>query len=136
MQVAVIPAKAGIHSANLRESAVQGLDSRPSASSGQAFRGNDWCLEAGPGPNDTITRGNSALHQPPFSFGPAAFPDERHKLAGVEHARLDLASLFEVELEILVPEVSHRNHQPASFCQLVEQGGGTSGAAAVTRMIA
>ena len=88
MQVAVIPAKAGIHSANLRESAVQGLDSR--------FRGNDWCFEAGPGPNDTITRGNSALHQPPFFFGPAAFPDQRHKLAGVEHARLDSSSLFEV----------------------------------------
>ena len=41
LQAAVIPAKAGIHSANLRKRAVHGLDSRPSASSGQAFRGND-----------------------------------------------------------------------------------------------
>jgi len=36
LQGAVIPAKAGIHSANPRKSAVCGLDSR--------FRGNDWCL--------------------------------------------------------------------------------------------
>jgi type II secretory pathway pseudopilin PulG len=37
----VVPAKAGIHSANRPNCAVYGLDSRPSASSGQAFRGND-----------------------------------------------------------------------------------------------
>jgi type II secretory pathway pseudopilin PulG len=38
----VVPAKAGTHSANRRNCAVYGLDSRLWASSGQAFRGNDW----------------------------------------------------------------------------------------------
>jgi len=37
----VIPVKAGVYSANRRKCAVYGLDSRPSARSGQAFRGND-----------------------------------------------------------------------------------------------
>ena len=37
----VIPAKAGIHSERLPTPAVDELDSRPSTSSGQAFRGND-----------------------------------------------------------------------------------------------
>jgi len=46
-EVAVIPAKAGIHSANLRSCAVYKLDSR--------FRGNDWCFEMDPTPNDTTT---------------------------------------------------------------------------------
>jgi len=45
LQAAVIPAKAGIHSANLRESAVNALDSR--------FRGNDRRFKRGPVPNDT-----------------------------------------------------------------------------------
>ena len=40
LRVAVIPAKAGIHSANLREGAADGLDSR--------FRGNDWRVEGDP----------------------------------------------------------------------------------------
>ena len=43
--VAVIPAKAGIHSANLRKCAVEGLDSR--------FRGNDLCFEREPMRNNT-----------------------------------------------------------------------------------
>ena len=47
-QVAVIPAKAGIHPANLREYAVDGLDSR--------FRGNDRRTERDPIANDTSTR--------------------------------------------------------------------------------
>jgi hypothetical protein len=46
-QAAVIPAKAGIHSANLRKCAVDGLDSR--------FRGNDQRFERDPIPNDTTT---------------------------------------------------------------------------------
>jgi len=47
LQAAVIPAKAGIHSANLQKSAVDGLDSR--------FRGNDRRFERDPIPNDTTT---------------------------------------------------------------------------------
>jgi len=50
---AVIPAKAGIHSANLWKCAVAGLDSR--------FRGNDRRLELIPIPNDTST--HSALQE-------------------------------------------------------------------------
>jgi hypothetical protein len=46
--VAVIPAKAGIHSANLRKCAVEGLDSR--------FRRNDQRFERDPIPNDTNTQ--------------------------------------------------------------------------------
>ena len=45
--VAVIPAKAGIHPANLWRCAVHRLDSR--------FRGNDWYFEVDPTPNDTTT---------------------------------------------------------------------------------
>ena len=56
LQAAVIPAKAGIYSGNLRKPAVEGLDSRPSASSGQAFRGNDRRFHRDPIPNDTTTR--------------------------------------------------------------------------------
>jgi hypothetical protein len=41
-QVAVIPAKAGIHSAGFRKCALDGLDSR--------FRGNDWRFERGSRP--------------------------------------------------------------------------------------
>jgi hypothetical protein len=55
----------GIYSANLRKCAVEGVDSRPSVSSGQAFRGNDWRFERDPLPNDTTTRralGGSAAH--------------------------------------------------------------------------
>ena len=48
LQAAVIPAKAGIYSANLRKCADDGLDSR--------FRGNDECFERDPIPNDTTTR--------------------------------------------------------------------------------
>jgi hypothetical protein len=47
LEVAVIPAKAGIHSANLRKSVVDGLDSR--------FRGNDWRFGRDAIPNDTTT---------------------------------------------------------------------------------
>jgi hypothetical protein len=47
-QTAVIPAKAGIHSANLRKCLVEGLDSR--------FRGNDGRFERDPIPSDTTTR--------------------------------------------------------------------------------
>ena len=47
-QVAVIPAKAGIHSASLRKCALDELDSR--------FRGNDWRFERDPIPNDTYTQ--------------------------------------------------------------------------------
>jgi hypothetical protein len=47
LQAAVIPAKAGIHFANLRKYAVQGLDSR--------FRGNDRRLVSDDIPNDTTT---------------------------------------------------------------------------------
>jgi hypothetical protein len=47
LQAAVIPAKAGIHSANLQKCAVYGLDSR--------FRGNDWRLVRDAIPNDTTT---------------------------------------------------------------------------------
>jgi hypothetical protein len=42
LQAAVIPAKAGIYSANLRKCAVDGLDSR--------FCGNDRCFERDPIP--------------------------------------------------------------------------------------
>jgi hypothetical protein len=45
LEAAVIPAKAGIYSANLCKCAVVGLDSR--------FRGNDAGLEWTPIPNDT-----------------------------------------------------------------------------------
>jgi hypothetical protein len=55
LQVAVIPAKAGIHSANLLKSAICALNSR--------FRGNDWCSGGPPVPNDT-TRANGVT----FSF--------------------------------------------------------------------
>jgi len=47
LEVAVIPAKAGIHCANLRKYPVGGLDSR--------FRGNDWRLERDTIPNGTNT---------------------------------------------------------------------------------
>ena len=46
-QVAVIPAKAGIHSANFLKCAIYGLDSR--------FRGNDLRIERNPIRNDTST---------------------------------------------------------------------------------
>jgi hypothetical protein len=45
---AVIPVKAGIHAANLRKCAGDGLDSR--------FRGNDWRFERHSIPNDTATQ--------------------------------------------------------------------------------
>jgi hypothetical protein len=48
LQAAVIPAKAGIYSTNLRKCAVDGMDSR--------FRGNDRCFERDPIPKDTTTR--------------------------------------------------------------------------------
>jgi hypothetical protein len=48
LEAAVIPAKAGIYSANLRKCVVDGLDSR--------FRGNDRRFERDPIPNDTNTR--------------------------------------------------------------------------------
>jgi hypothetical protein len=44
---AVIPAKAGIYSANYWKCAADGLDSR--------FRGNDKSFEGNPIPNDTTT---------------------------------------------------------------------------------
>ena len=47
LEAAVIPAKAGIDSANLRKCAVEGLDSR--------FRGNDQRFERDPIPSDTTT---------------------------------------------------------------------------------
>jgi hypothetical protein len=47
LPAAVIPAKAGIYSANLRKCAVDRLDSR--------FRGNDRRFERDPIPNDTTT---------------------------------------------------------------------------------
>ena len=47
LQVAVIPAKARIHSANLRKCAVYGLDSR--------FRGNDRCFVLDAIPNVPLT---------------------------------------------------------------------------------
>jgi hypothetical protein len=48
LQSAVIPAKAGIHFADLLKRVVYGLDSR--------FRGNDRCFSRGPVPNGTNTR--------------------------------------------------------------------------------
>ncbi len=45
---AVIPAKAGIHSASHWKYAADGLDSR--------LRGNDLCFERVPIPNDTTTK--------------------------------------------------------------------------------
>jgi hypothetical protein len=48
LQPAVIPAKAGIYSAHLPESAVDGVDSR--------FRGNDRRFERDPIPKDTTTQ--------------------------------------------------------------------------------
>jgi len=48
LQAAVIPAKAGIHSANLGKCAVHGLDSR--------FRGNDRRFVRDDIPNDTTTK--------------------------------------------------------------------------------
>jgi hypothetical protein len=55
----VIPAKAGIQSDDSTFPKVCGVDSRPSASSGQAFRGNDCA------PNDTSTRMLDSLHCAP-----------------------------------------------------------------------
>jgi hypothetical protein len=49
----VIPAKAGIHSANLRKGVAEALDSR--------FRGNDRRFEGDPIPNDTSTPGIDPL---------------------------------------------------------------------------
>ena len=49
----VIPAKAGIHSASHWKYAADGLDSR--------LRGNDWCFERDPIPNDTTTAGRGFL---------------------------------------------------------------------------
>ena len=48
LEVAVIPAKAGIHSANVWKCAVDGLDSR--------FRGNDRRFERDPIQKDTSTQ--------------------------------------------------------------------------------
>jgi hypothetical protein len=48
LQAALIPAKAGIHAANLRNPGLDELDSR--------FRGNGRCFERDPIPNDTTTR--------------------------------------------------------------------------------
>jgi hypothetical protein len=53
LQTAVIPAKAGIHSANLRKCAVHGLDSR--------FRGNDWSFVRDDISNDTTTRRGDSI---------------------------------------------------------------------------
>ena len=50
----VIPAKAGINSANIPKSAANGLDSR--------FRGNDCYFGLDPIPNDT---GNANLNRSP-----------------------------------------------------------------------
>ncbi len=47
LQVAVIPVKPRIHSANFRKCAVNGLDSR--------FRGNDRCFVMDAIPNVTLT---------------------------------------------------------------------------------
>jgi hypothetical protein len=47
LQVAVIPAKAGIQLADFRKYGGDGVDSR--------FRGNDWLFEGDPIPNDTST---------------------------------------------------------------------------------
>ncbi len=47
LEAAVIPAKAGIYSEDLRKYIVEGLDSR--------FRGNDRRFETDPMPNDTTT---------------------------------------------------------------------------------
>ena len=52
-QAAVIPAKPGIYSANLRKCVVDGLDSR--------FRGNDRRSERDPIPNDTTTHLSGGL---------------------------------------------------------------------------
>ena len=60
MHAAVIPAIAGIHSANLRKFAVYGLDSR--------FRGNDWRFERDPTPNDTTTGASYHLTGPSHVF--------------------------------------------------------------------
>jgi hypothetical protein len=54
----------GIHSANLREYPVDGLDCRPSASSGQALRGNDRRLDRDAIPNDIDTRRRNYLKKP------------------------------------------------------------------------
>ena len=51
LEAAVIPAKAGIYSANLPQCAVDGLDSR--------FRGNDRRFEKDPIPNDTTRPGRT-----------------------------------------------------------------------------
>jgi hypothetical protein len=51
----------GIHSADLREYPVDGLDCLPSASSGQALRGNDRRLDRDAIPNDIGTRRRSYL---------------------------------------------------------------------------
>jgi hypothetical protein len=57
-QATVIPAKAGIHSANLRKCAVRRLDSR--------FRGNDRRFVREGIPNDTTIRRGACLF-PQFS---------------------------------------------------------------------
>ena len=52
--MSVIPAQAGIHSANILKCAAYGLDSR--------LRGNDWYFGSDPIPNDT---GNANLNRSP-----------------------------------------------------------------------
>ncbi|MGD0010023.1 MAG: lysylphosphatidylglycerol synthase transmembrane domain-containing protein [Terriglobia bacterium] len=65
LEAAVIPAKAGIYSANLRKCAVDGLDSR--------FRGNDRRFKRDPIPNDTTTGDGGCLT---LAEGSGSFWDE------------------------------------------------------------
>jgi len=62
----VIPAKAGIHSPNLRKCAVYGLDSR--------FRGNDCGFECACLANDTGTRGDCLKHRQKSAGSPRYVP--------------------------------------------------------------
>jgi hypothetical protein len=86
LRAVVIPAKAGIYPANLRKCAVDGLDSRPSASSGQAFRGNDRRFERDGIPNDADTNPSHRLicvhRQPKMSVNKDAALAPQRAFAG------------------------------------------------------
>jgi hypothetical protein len=70
LEVAVIPAKAGIHSVNLGNRAVFRLDSRFRGNDHSrdehpeyrhsGFRGNDRCVAGDAIPSDTTTQGNAS----------------------------------------------------------------------------
>ena len=108
LEAAVIPAKAGIYSANLKKGALEGLDSR--------FRGNDWRSESDPILNDTTTN-----RQPPT--GTSLFKRVRVNCNRAPVAQMDRAAAFEAEgrgfeslqARQLSSQASARSYQPSAF---------------------